>query len=499
MGSSRRSHILLLLIVVYCCFFFRLGVVPLLDPDEARYTYASRNMVQSGDYVVPRWNGENRLQKPILFYWLQAAGLQTIADEEYAARLPSALGAACIVWLLYWFGRRRWGELYGLLVALGFALFPLTIALSRLAITDMTLAMCVTASVLWFLSAFRERRPGLLIAAYGALGAALLTKGPVAFLFVIPALIPFWASARMRKAVAVRYHLLGLATTAAVLLPWLVLVTRRVPNIWSYWILDETVGRVLTDVKHRHIAWWFYVPSTVAVTFPVCLCFFRPSLWKRSFRSWCEGRLSIENRALVLWAVVPLLFFSFSRSQLWTYGMPALPPIALLVAPIWYNAHRRIPRRGGTIPQRVVWTCVAAAVLLMSFFLSPLSTYVGQWKSAEGLVRIAGLSELPDDFVLISCGYTRYPALLYYANREIPGCKLDEAVAAFHSNRPTVVILSQRNTQQFPCRDESFLLTASPNGCVLANREAMERIRLSGFRDSASQDVCPAAKHAPDR
>lgn len=474
--SSRWYRITSLLVVAYVFFFFRLGVMPLLDPDEARYTAASRTMVRSGDWIVPRWNNEIRLQKPILFYWLQAIALKTIPDEEYAARLPSALAATATVLMVYWFGCRRWGEGYGITAALGFAVFPLTLVLGRAAITDMTLTACVTASILFLLVAYREGRPGFLVAAYAACGAALLTKGFVALLFVSSAVAPVLWSSEMRKSLNLRHHLLGLITMLAVLTPWLVLITKRIPGVWSYWILNETIARVFTNVKHRHIAWWFYMPATFASTFPVSLAFLRISSWKGGLEDWRERRLSLENRALFLWIVMPLLFFSLSRSQLWTYAMPVLPAVALLCGPAWYGIGGK---RGGdskTAPKRLVLTVCTFIIILFTFLISPISGYIGRRKSARDLVAAAGLDRLPEDFVVLSYKYNRYPALLYYAQRNIPKCDLEEVLQRLESDAPVVVVSTWKALDGLFNEKGLFCLGTSWRACVVCNRRAKERI-----------------------
>jgi len=480
--AYRHFHLFLLTGVVYVCFFFHLGTIPLLDPDEARYTETSRNMLRTGDFVVPQFAGENRLQKPTLFYWLQAAMLSVVPDEEYAARLPSALGATAIVVLVYWFGCRRWGELHGRVSAFGVAIFPLTIALSRIASTDMTLAAWVTASALWFLTAFRESRPGFLIAAYASLGAALLTKGPVAFLFVIPALIPVLLSPRRRGTIAVRYHLLGILVMAIVLAPWLVLVSHRVPGIWSYWFIDETIARVFTGVKHREMGWWFYIPATFASTFPVSLCFFRKSLWKHAFHAWRNGRLSMENRALILWVLMSLIFFSISHSQLISYAMPILPPIALLVASLWYDGNRGSSKKSTPIlPPRLRRTLTVTIALVVIFFMGPPADYIGRTKSAKELVLAANLAALPDDFTIISYKYGRYSSLVYYTKRKVYLCDTEQAVAWMRKDSPVIMVCPIEKWEQFPFRQGLILLTSRLNWCAVANRQASERLHLSIF------------------
>ncbi len=81
----------ILLILAYVLFFHALGGIGFLGPDEPRYASVARAMFESGDYVTPRLMGETWFEKPVLMYWLAAAGYAVLGVGEVAARLPSAL------------------------------------------------------------------------------------------------------------------------------------------------------------------------------------------------------------------------------------------------------------------------------------------------------------------------------------------------------------------------------------------------------------------------
>src|SRR5258705_1176843 len=76
--------------------FFQLGTIPLLDPDESRHAEVAREMDASGDWIVPRFNGETYFEKPAGFYWLTATAYRVFGTSEWSARLPSAAGAVAI-------------------------------------------------------------------------------------------------------------------------------------------------------------------------------------------------------------------------------------------------------------------------------------------------------------------------------------------------------------------------------------------------------------------
>src|SRR3954462_6299542 len=96
-------------VAVLASFFWMLGAAPLFDVDEGAFSQATLEMFQRGDFLSTTLNGEPRYDKPILVYWLQAAGVALFGPTEWAFRLPSALCATAWTWLTYLFARRHYG------------------------------------------------------------------------------------------------------------------------------------------------------------------------------------------------------------------------------------------------------------------------------------------------------------------------------------------------------------------------------------------------------
>ena len=110
--EPRRSPLLQLLVLLfvpalllYPCLSF-----PLIEPDESRYAEIPREMLQRGDWITPRLQGEPYLEKPPLLYWLTAVSYRLFGVHDWAARLPPALAVHGSVLVLYFFGRRLFGE-----------------------------------------------------------------------------------------------------------------------------------------------------------------------------------------------------------------------------------------------------------------------------------------------------------------------------------------------------------------------------------------------------
>src|SRR5947209_14437894 len=134
--NHRAGHYALLAAAGVWLFFVNLGGASLWDRDEGRNTVAAFEMLESGDWIVPRFNNVLRVDKPALLYWLQATAYQVFGINEFAARLPSALAALGAVLVAYELGRRMFNPVSGLLGSLVLASTPMVCAAARFANPD---------------------------------------------------------------------------------------------------------------------------------------------------------------------------------------------------------------------------------------------------------------------------------------------------------------------------------------------------------------------------
>ena len=128
-----------LIVFLLVLLFAGLGRFPLLDPDEGRYARASQEMMERDDFIVPYFNGEPRLKKPVLLYWLEIGAFLLLGFTETAARLPSALAAlGTLIWLFF-FARKRAGPQIAFMAVLVLGTTPLFFALARTNTIDMVM------------------------------------------------------------------------------------------------------------------------------------------------------------------------------------------------------------------------------------------------------------------------------------------------------------------------------------------------------------------------
>lgn len=346
-------------VVIATCLFSHLSALGLVGPDEPRYAWIARAMAQTGDWVTPRLYGSPWFEKPILYYWAAAIGFTLHLPAEWTARLPSAiaaLAAAIAVGRLGW-KHYGWGDVAlnesrnniafspTLLAPVIFSTSVAAIGFARAATPDMlfstsiALAMACAASCVRQAGALRaaESLPDQKIsigtlALFGAfLGLGVLAKGPAAVVLAGGAL-GIWSLATSQIRLALRLaHPVAIAAFCVVALPWYLICAHRNPDFIHVFIFQHNFERYLTPLFQHKQPFWFFVPITLLAVLP-----WTPLLISTAQ----EGRRILRTRTwknspgffFACWAVFPVLFFSLSQSKLPSYILPAIPPLALLLA-----------------------------------------------------------------------------------------------------------------------------------------------------------------------
>ena len=304
-----------------------------MENTDARYLEISRAMHASGDWLVPRLTGRMHLDKPPLTYWAASLGYAALGETPFAGRLLQQLALACTALAVglgarHWLGRRAAFDAALVLLSSG-----LVFATSRILATDLWQLLFFTGAMLAFLRGVEAPgRPGAVVLAFGLLGASANAKGPIA-LFVAAAIwLPFLWLSRGRTVISGRSLALGLVLFLAIGAPWYVALGVRDPEILSEWIRVQLLARLTgsaPDIGHSH------GPFYLLGSWPLTLLPWTPlawlALWRlRPARGWRQAEPL--DLYLLLWATVPVLFFSIPRTKIATYLLPALPGTALAIA-----------------------------------------------------------------------------------------------------------------------------------------------------------------------
>ncbi|MCC6418380.1 MAG: glycosyltransferase family 39 protein [Gemmataceae bacterium] len=415
--NHRAGHYALLLTVGTALFLVNLGGATLWDVDEGRNSTAAYEMLESGNHVIPTFNGALRSHKPALLYWLQMAAYAVLGVNEFAARLPSALAALVSLLVVYELGRRLFGAPTGLLagVVLGSTvMFP---AAGRFANPDALLCLFV---LLTLACAWRAFDPGAarMSAGWAALagaaaGLAVLAKGPSGLLLPEAVLVVFLAWSGRLRMLWDRRVLLGFLTFGLVALPWYVWV--GVDTKWQFlreFLLTHNLERALTPMENHGGPPYYYVlvllvgfaPWSVflglAVWFGAWSALTRPwgwaaATWERAADREDGVKLADAYRFLGSWCGVYLVAFSLATTKLPNYVLPICPAVALLTARFldrWRRGAVAVPRPllGTSIVALALVGVVTAVGLLLAGGAIPMPFMRGRYTQGVEVWAVLG-------------------------------------------------------------------------------------------------------------
>jgi 4-amino-4-deoxy-L-arabinose transferase-like glycosyltransferase len=433
-----------LLLLAALTFFAGLGRGAITDSDEAFYAESAREMVASGDWLTPYYNYEPRFQKPVLYYWLTAATYLITGPTEFGARLWAALAGLGLVLVTAAAGRRWYDESTGLLagaiVATNFGYFTI----ARMALPDLPLTFCITLTIWAALVStleFHLRAPRygrgaqqsprlfVLLAALG-LGLGFLMKGPVGLIIPLIVIIPVLAIERRSIALSPIDIVLGFAVFVAVATPWYLLmwITHGNAYLQSFFVGDN-FERFATDRFNDPRPWWFYLPVVAGGLLP-----WTPLAltWVGPITAFIRRRREIHtiDLRLLMWAILPLVFYTLSVGKQPRYVLPVLPPLALLLASsivertqewrgldgVRSRPRRALPIVAGSLLSGVflcglgvalfraepllinvqpVYTTVAALTIVVVGALVMLTAVSKNWRAAPAVLAIAAAITLP--------------------------------------------------------------------------------------------------------
>jgi len=325
---ARRGPIFLMALAVAFSFFVNLGNAPLFDRDEGAFSEATREMLESGNYVSTTLNGEPRYDKPILTYYLQAVGVTLLGWNEWGLRLHSALAATLWVFLVWGFARREWDDTTGWVAGMITATSLWISVIGRAATADalLNLFLSLTLFDLYRFWRSKGKAPLYRVFLWSALG--FLTKGPVAV--VIPLAAAFLLAlvrGQLRRYLRAIFNPLGWLIFFGVAGPWYLAVYRRDGQAFiDGFFLRHNLNRFADTMEGHGGAPYYYVLILLVVLLP------HTSLLLKTL-----GKLRIATRSdldlfLWLWFGFVFLFFSVSSTQLPHYILYGATPLILLMA-----------------------------------------------------------------------------------------------------------------------------------------------------------------------
>jgi len=401
------TELLALAFICIFCFFYGLGSFGLVGADEPRYAQIAREMLERHDFVTPRLHGEVWLEKPILYYWQAALAFKLFGVSDWAARLPGAVFALCMVAGIYWFMRRfRPGAEFD--AAIVTAASAAVLGFARGASTDMQLAAPFTLAMLCWYAWYQNGKKWLLLTFYVLLAVGTLAKGPVSPGLAVFILVLFAALRREWPLLQRTFSILGLLLYCAIALPWYIAVQLRNPEFLRVFFLQHNLERFATNRYQHSQPFWYYgavllasLLPWLAVALPALFIALRDSIadWRghgqASEDSANEGGTSAQpenslRQFVVIWAIFPVLFFSLSRSKLPGYILPAIPACTILLGDyLFRNRGSRAPRLIAILHPALMGLLAAGVLLAPNFVLAPKQTPPSAAVTIAGGVALA--------------------------------------------------------------------------------------------------------------
>ncbi|HEF4760822.1 TPA: lipid IV(A) 4-amino-4-deoxy-L-arabinosyltransferase [Pseudomonas putida] len=326
---SRRWALPLLLAIMALAYLLPLGSHGLWIPDETRYAQISQDMLLSGNWVSPHFMSVRYFEKPVAGYWMIALGQMVFGQNLFGVRIASVLSTALSVLLCFLIARRLWNDPRKPFVcALLYMSLSVIAGAAGYANLDPQFTFWVNLSLvaLWFALDSVDRGKRLLgWAVLGlACGMGFMTKGFLAWLLPVLVALP-WMLWQKRWRELLTYGSLAIVVAIAVSLPWVLAVHGREPDYWRFFFWHEHIRRFAGDDAQHDAPWWYYLPLLVAFSLPWAGLL--PPALKQAWQTRHQGNIAF----LLLWLLMPLLFFSISKGKLPSYILPCLLPLALLL------------------------------------------------------------------------------------------------------------------------------------------------------------------------
>jgi 4-amino-4-deoxy-L-arabinose transferase-like glycosyltransferase len=509
--------------------FYRLASVTLFDVDEAVFAEATKEMVNDGNWITPTYNGVNRYDKPILFYWLMAASYKVFGIDEFGARFPSALTGFLLCLAVFLFGRRMGNARTGIYSSVALSLSLFYFVYSHAAVTDMVLTLFITLSLFSFFLSTGKRagsNPAANRYLYGFYlfsSLAFLTKGLIGIVFPFAIAMTYMYVKERMSGVRRVFSLKGFILFFLVSGPWYgaeLAVNGR--EFIRLFIIKHHFMRYTEVISGHRGPIFYYIPVLIIGLFPWIV--FLPGGIRNALKSSRNPLVAptvagpggarnvsadgLDRSAMLLafiWLLFVFVFFSFSTTKLPNYVLPAVPAACLLIGSgmserwgpwkryeyaflaclsvllgaafiisIRYLSKLGINETG--------WVLVAAAIMIV---MAGYGLYAALRKkesgSAVGILMLAFLMVLSVEALPLVNGYMQGALHKYslYAKETLPR---GEKVIVYRINNPSIVFYSDHEVREVGDPGElAPLLKGGRRLLVIAKTSDLGSLRNTGL------------------
>lgn len=426
-ATARRYELILLLVAAVIFLGCIISPPSLMDDVDAAHAQLARNMLTTGDWVIPQLDGVPYIEKAPLPYWFIAATFRILGVLDWAARLPFALAAVFLCWMTWRFGKWAFGARAGFYAGLALATCIGLFLFTRILIPDVMITACACLSFWCLLRALEEEEahPGRWAALLPAtMGVGVLLKGLIALVLPAGGAFLYLAITRQlfRRETWHRLHVLrGTLIFLVIAVPWHVMAARRMPPY-----VDFTMH---SGPGQYHGFFWFYFMNEHVLRFlglryphdyntvPRAAFWLLNLLWLFPWSVYLPGALKLDYKPVdragrtrllaVCWIAFLMMFFTFSTTQEY-YSMPIYPAVALLIGSAMEQDEKWLGRGS-----RIAGAIAGLAAVAIGSIL-----FAVRHVRAEGDIS-AALTQHPDAYTL-SLGHMSDLTLSSFAYLRMP-------------------------------------------------------------------------------
>lgn len=423
-------NVICLLVLSLVLFFFGGWLLPITDPTESVYTLTAKEMLAADDWLSPRIYGDFWYDKPIMFYWELLAAYKVFGVGEFASRFFPAVFATIGLFVTYFFGSKLYNQRIGLVAAAILATSLEYWYLAHAVITDMTLLVMFAVTLISFFLGYRAGNPRLYLIAFVASGVGVLTKGPIAFLLPGLIILIFLAWQGDLRHLQKLFSVKGLALFAGIVAIWYLPMTL----IHGAEFIENFLGvhnflRATVSEYPKTDVWYYYLLITIIGFLPWSLALL-PAI--KNLRGGLP-KFEVTERFLIVWAATVIIFFQLCATKYVTYTLPAMIPLAILLARHFVNRWK--------VFVRIAAGALIIYPLVLGFVALPLAEDNSARREAELILPL-----IDDKTCVVSHGKEYSGSLVFYTGATIYRL---ETKAEFERLRPQALTWTSKNVMPF--------------------------------------------------